>query len=61
MCLTLFLVVNQVLVPRNPFPTALKRQGIIHKFIAIFEVSVRVGLHMAHDVIIDGSPKEHEA
>lgn len=39
----------------------LERQGIVYKAIAIYEVSVGVGLHMAHDVIIDWAPKNHEA
>lgn len=28
--------------------------------VAIYEVSVRIGLHMAHNVIIKRSPKNHE-
>lgn len=59
--MTLFLVVNQVLVARGSILATLQRQARIHKVIAIYEVSVRVGLHMAHNVIIKWSQKKHEA
>lgn len=60
MSLTLLSVVDQVWVVRL-HRAVLERQGIVYKAIAIYEVSVGVGLHMAHDVIIDWAPKNHEA
>lgn len=60
MGLTLLSVVDQVWVVRL-HRAVLERQGIVHKVIAIYKVSVGVGLHVAHDVIIDRAPKNHKA
>lgn len=60
MGLTLFFVVDQVSVVRL-LGAVLERQGIVHKAVSIHEVSVGVGLHMVHNVIIDRAPENHEA
>lgn len=60
MCLTLLHVVDQVLVASSPIHTALKREAVIHKIIAVYEVSVRVGLHIAYNEVISRSPIKHE-
>lgn len=61
MLLTFLLVVDQISVscyPVQVFPA--KGQAIIHKVVAIYEVSVRIGLHMAHNMIIKWCPENHE-
>lgn len=60
MSLTLLSVVDQVWVTRLRRAVP-ERQGTVYKVIAIYEVSVGVGLHMARDVIIGWAQKNHEA
>lgn len=61
MLLTFLLVVDQVSVAYYSVQIALANgQAIIHKVIAVYEVSVRIGLHMAHNMIIKWSPENHE-